>query len=115
MSSFTSMRRRSSTSMGSEPSTPAHSPETSHIDDRLNSLLASFDAGTHSFCRAERTEEAKLQAQSTVPAPKALPTSSAPTTRRPLLSMLSLTRPSILKEPTRHFDPSREPKLHGLP
>lgn len=58
---------------------------------------------------------AKLQAQSTVPAPKALPTSSAPTTRRPLLSMLSLTRPSILKEPTRHFDPSREPKLHGLP
>ncbi|KLT43346.1 hypothetical protein CC85DRAFT_284697, partial [Cutaneotrichosporon oleaginosum] len=97
---------RLSSASSSATTTPLASPTTGH-QDRLNSFLATFEAGTHAFSRgdewADGARVSKQSKQPTAQQPKQEPR------RASWASALSL-----LREEPRHFDPSRDPKLHAL-
>ncbi|BEJ16078.1 hypothetical protein CspHIS471_0506830 [Cutaneotrichosporon sp. HIS471] len=110
---FITIPRLSSTS-SSATTSPLASPTTGH-QDRLNAFLTAFEAGTHAFSRGDEWADGARVSKSKSKT-KQVATFATPQqpeqeqSRRPSWANAL----SLLREEPRHFDPSRDPKLHAL-
>ncbi|GMK55407.1 hypothetical protein CspeluHIS016_0204630 [Cutaneotrichosporon spelunceum] len=102
---FITIPRLSNSTASSATTTPLASPTTGH-QDRLNSFLANFEAGTHAFSRDEWADGARVSKS------KAKQTQTQQQDKPRRASWANAL--SILRDEPRHFDPSRDPKLHAL-
>ncbi|BEI85356.1 hypothetical protein CcaverHIS002_0507570 [Cutaneotrichosporon cavernicola] len=109
---------RLSSASSSATTSPLASPTTGH-QDRLNAFLTAFEAGTHAFSRGDEWADGARVSKSKSKS-KTKHVAALATPQQPEQAQEQSRRPSwanalsILRDEPRHFDPSRDPKLHAL-